>query len=80
MVETLTGKYRYRLGWRGKLVLQVEIETKAIDFSKVLSPWVDRMIKVRRFRDARIEDMTTLPGVVLDFQPHQGTGGGSNAL
>ena len=51
----LTGRIRYRIGWRGKLVLQVEHSTGvlAVDgphTGKVCGPYFG-------WRDATIEDM-----------------------
>ncbi|NOV15887.1 hypothetical protein E5S70_07275 [Ensifer adhaerens] len=56
----LTGRYRYRLGWFGRLVLQVEQSYRAVDYGKRPQPGVDRTFEARRWRDATIEDIQPL--------------------
>lgn len=69
----LTGQRRYRTGFRGKLILQVEIEGLKPDFSIVLHPGVDRMRKVTFWRDATTQDVTAFekfsnePGITTEM-------------
>lgn len=48
----LTGKFRFRTNWFGKLILQVEYTY--IDFV------ADSSTERRNWRDARVEDLTLL--------------------
>lgn len=58
MRDQLTGRVRYRKGWRGRVVLQVEVERRYIcPFSRLVSS--PRLV----WRDAKIEDMTELVGI-----------------
>ncbi|MDL2401265.1 hypothetical protein [Rhizobium mayense] len=55
----LTGRYRYRIGWRGTLVLQVEEEYDVYRslFSR-RQPGNDSVKETERnWRDARVEDL-----------------------
>lgn len=56
MTERLTGRRRYRKGWRGRLVLQVEkvqhyVDVEPMDMST--TAW-----DVVEWRDAKVEDLT----------------------
>lgn len=58
-VPGLTGKTRYRLGWRGRLVLQVEYRAhRYVSRYAVPSPWA--MGLARYWRDATVEDLQAL--------------------
>lgn len=53
----LTGKTRYRLGWRGRLVLQVEYTERRA----MAGGWVvPKPYTVRCWRDATVEDLQAL--------------------
>ena len=54
----LTGETRYRSGWRGKLILQVE-ET-GIQYENC-GAYVDSA-RVRYWRDAKVDDLSDLIG------------------
>lgn len=47
-----TGGVRFREGWGGCCILQVEVEQKAMD------PREDRLVPVRVWRDAKMKDIT----------------------
>ncbi|MBV2181694.1 MAG: hypothetical protein KUL86_10745 [Castellaniella sp.] len=52
----LTGKTRYRLGWRGRLVLQVEYRAcRPGNMYTITPPYL-----VRYWRDATVEDLQAL--------------------
>lgn len=51
--DGLTGKVRFRRGWRGALVLQVEVND---------SMWLGFVHRFKAFRDARVDDF--LPGTL----------------
>jgi hypothetical protein len=53
----LTGRYRYRLGWRRRLVLQVEHTFKASTFFTCPRPGRDVTFDATEWRDATIEDL-----------------------
>jgi hypothetical protein len=54
--DKLTGKVRFRQGWRGRLVLQVETHD---------SMWLGFLHQCRAFRDARVDDF--LPGTLNEI-------------
>ena len=54
----LTGKVRYRIGWRKRLVLQVEYTTMAAGGPG----WVINPGLVNQWRDATLEDMQAIAG------------------
>jgi hypothetical protein len=56
IVETLTGRRRHRLGWLGRLVLQVEVEIR----TEMIDPhFIDiHVVTSREWRDARTSDLT----------------------
>lgn len=56
----LTGKIRYRLGFGGKIVLQVQDTEKRFDRSLALSPTIDRMREGTFWRDANFIDVQAL--------------------
>lgn len=62
----LTGKTRYRSGWRGKLILQVEETSVQLENC---GAYVD-IARVRYWRDAKTEDLA----FVMDHQAMKGGG------
>lgn len=52
----LTGNTRHRNSWQGKWILEVEEEVSVIDTNIKLQPGIDRMRRVLRWRDARLQD------------------------
>lgn len=54
-VSALTGRTRYRVGWFGRLVLQVEVDLSG-------SPWISRMDMgaYTKWRDARCADFNAM--------------------
>jgi len=57
MLETLTGKRRFRKGFFGKLILQVEVTA---EFDTEICPGIGDIERreVTGYRDATIEDLT----------------------
>lgn len=51
-MSELTGRRRFRRGWFGRLILQVEEKLTWVDY------WGDRYAN-KGWRDARVEDLTT---------------------
>jgi len=56
-MESLTGRRRYRIGWMGSVILQVEVSgvyssPDPLDFYQ--SPYT-------KWRDATVEDLTVIP-------------------
>lgn len=60
----LTGNIRYRAGWRGRVILQVEVRQVAYYVGK-LAPTIQREAVFERvWRDARMEDLDPYPQYV----------------
>lgn len=57
MIEKLTGNIRYRRGWFGRLVLQIEVSQPFGEYDGVgFYSTVNRIL----WRDAKVEDLLTL--------------------
>lgn len=59
-MSKLTGRARYRHGWRGKLILQVEYETPFLRPERHQQPELGEF--ECRWRDAQIQDLVTFGG------------------
>lgn len=58
MFEKPTGKTRYRSGWRGKLILQVEVLVSSVDTCPMTCD--SHTFQTTKWRDARVEDLPCL--------------------
>lgn len=54
----LTGRKRYRVGWRKKLILQVEVFEKGVLISHDPYYTDERPYEITYWRDAKVEDLT----------------------
>lgn len=59
-MASLTGRTRYRAGWFGRLILQVEVDVTG-------SPWVSQMDPGlhTKWRDARVDDLARVASTQL---------------
>ena len=54
MKETLTGRTRFRTNWRGKVILQVEIDLEPV----MIDSTGTSLPETKGWRDAIVEDLT----------------------
>jgi hypothetical protein len=62
-----TGNTRYRVGWRGRLILQAEYEYRYLPAGAIPSPSGDNFARGTEWRDANVSDV--LSGVISPNQP-----------